>query len=446
MSSNARTKQTRDHALEFQGLLNDLQNWERSMNEKDKKLKAESRDTKRKDSAAKNVGMLKEEKSSETQMASLKSVPNVQQKNKSNSQFSYMKNSDEIATMSFSAEESTPNANSEKEQGNVYFKQKKFTEAIDCYSRSVALSPTAVAYANRAMAYIKIGKFQEAENDCTEALNLDDRYVKAYSRRATARKELGKYQASIEDSEFALRLEPENQELRKQYAEARALYDKGNAKKSATAVQRSIDAPKTGRSADSAPEVKQVLNSHLIQETHQRVAPKSQADHIKGESDIDGKQKSKLNVQELASRAASRAMESAAKTITTPKSAYQFEVLWRGVSDNRVLQTSLLKTIEPVMLPQLFKNALSAPILMDIVKCIATFFMEDTGLAVSMLDNLSKVTRFDMIIMCLLDADRAELWKIWDEVLLNQPLDMAYVETLQRLHPKYCPQRRDTIQ
>ena len=41
-------------------------------------------------------------------------------------------------------------------QGNEYFKQKKFNEAIECYSRSIALSPTTVAYANRAMAYLKI--------------------------------------------------------------------------------------------------------------------------------------------------------------------------------------------------------------------------------------------------------------------------------------------------
>ena len=41
-------------------------------------------------------------------------------------------------------------------------------------------------------------RFPEAEDDCTEALNLDDRYIKAYSRRATTRKELGKLKESIE--------------------------------------------------------------------------------------------------------------------------------------------------------------------------------------------------------------------------------------------------------
>lgn len=49
----------------------------------------------------------------------------------------------------------SPTATSEKELGNQYFKQKKFEQAIDCYSRSIALSPTAVAFANRAMAYLK---------------------------------------------------------------------------------------------------------------------------------------------------------------------------------------------------------------------------------------------------------------------------------------------------
>ncbi|KAH0645018.1 hypothetical protein KY284_032902 [Solanum tuberosum] len=70
------------------------------------------------------------------------------------------------------------------------------------------------------------GKFEEAENDCTEALNLDDRYIKAYSRRSTTTKELGKLKESIEDAEFALRLEPQNPQTKKQYGEVKALYEK----------------------------------------------------------------------------------------------------------------------------------------------------------------------------------------------------------------------------
>ena len=45
---------------------------------------------------------------------------------------------------------------------------------------------------------LSIFRFQEAEDDCSEALNLDDRYIKAYSRRSTARKELRKLKESVE--------------------------------------------------------------------------------------------------------------------------------------------------------------------------------------------------------------------------------------------------------
>jgi hypothetical protein len=41
-------------------------------------------------------------------------------------------------------------------------------------------------------------RFKEAEGDCTEALDLDDRYIKAYSRRITARKELGKLKEAMD--------------------------------------------------------------------------------------------------------------------------------------------------------------------------------------------------------------------------------------------------------
>lgn len=120
---------------------------------------------------------------------------------------------------------------------------------------------------------------------------------------------------------------------------------------------------------------------------------------------VGRKHELKTSMQELASRAASRVMATAGKSITAPKTAYEFEVSWRALSDDYALQTQLLKvclfpvyipytnlfqilmfflllpifdfyyqTIPPATLPQIFKNALSSPILMDIIKCTATFF------------------------------------------------------------------------
>jgi RNA polymerase II-associated protein 3 len=49
------------------------------------------------------------------------------------------------------------------------------------------------------------------------------------------------------------------------------------------------------------------------------------------------------SIQELASRAASLYMSSAVKSVKTPKTAYDFEVSWRALSDDTAQQIQLLK-------------------------------------------------------------------------------------------------------
>ncbi|XP_060203109.1 uncharacterized protein LOC132631552 isoform X3 [Lycium barbarum] len=341
--------QRKQSGEDMQGLLNNLHDWELSFKDKHKNIKSNLRED---ETGTQGVGKSR-----------IPAAPYI----------NYNPITHHLS------EESSIDANSEKELGNELFKQKKFNEAIDCYSRSIALSPTAVAYANRAMAYLKIKRFQEAENDCTEALNLDDRYIKAYSRRSTARKQVGKLKESIEDVEFALRLEPQNQEIKKQHTEVKALYEK---------------------------------------KTHKT-----------------SKQELKESVQDLAARAAALAKAEAAKSIAAPNSAYQFEVSWRGLAGDRTLQTQLLKVTSPATLPRIFKNALSAPMLMDIVRCVATFFIEDMNLAIRYLENLTKVPRFDMIIMCLSSSDKSELFKIWEEVFCKGAAE--HTATLGALCFKY---------
>ena len=63
-----------------------------------------------------------------------------------------------------------------------------YGDAIAYYTDSLKYMPSCLAYANRAMAQLKLGNAAEAEADCTAALELDVGYVKAYQRRATARR------------------------------------------------------------------------------------------------------------------------------------------------------------------------------------------------------------------------------------------------------------------
>ncbi|KAA8545252.1 hypothetical protein F0562_020036 [Nyssa sinensis] len=498
------SKHGRDQTLDFQGFLNNLQDWELSNKDKDKKLKPQTLADQKLDlpmqRARENItsqlssgpgvggrqGQLKDPGTGRSRVSSSQKNGIVGEDRRptgetaavnyssSARQFDYSRNYGSISNLpsGFITEESSPDAASEKELGNEYFKQKKFKEAIDCYSRSIALSPMAVAYANRAMAYLKMKRFQEAEDDCTEALNLDDRYIKAYSRRATARKELGKFKESIEDAEFALRLEPGNQEIKKQYAEAKSLYEKEILKKASGALRSSVKGVQNpGKSKVEAnghvqpiqpvssgsqgTEVQEYcakdrsgrapMDTSMSGEEIESRSMRTKEQEVDGphegaiqSSDLEcvkrnhrtGKQELTASVQELASRAASRAKAEAAKNITPPNSAYQFEVSWQRLSDDHELQAHLLKAISPVALPQIFKNALSAPILRDIVKCVATFFSEEMDLAVKYLENLAKVPRFDMIIMCLSSTDKADLLKIWDEVLCEKATPSEYSDML----------------
>ncbi|KAM0886660.1 hypothetical protein ACQ4PT_029565 [Festuca glaucescens] len=351
-------------------------------------------------------------------------------------------------------DEPMPDAASEKEQGNEYFKQKKFAEAIECYSRSIALSPTAVSFANRAMAYLKLRRFEEAENDCTEALILDDRYVKAYSRRITARKGLGKLKEAMDDAEFAVSVDPNNPELRKQYSEIKALLMEKMSKRSSVQAKHTISEfdkagdrkditshTPTGPHKDSFMEVDSPVRAG-IKEFAGGASKGGSGVSLKDNNMLqsrDAKQKPapEISVQDLASRAASRYMSSTVKSVKTPKTAYDFEVSWRAISDDPAQQIQLLKSIPPESLPEIFKNALSSAFLIDIVKCTASIYRDDAVLAVNILENLAKVSRFDLIIMCLSPMHKSELRKVWGQTFLVENASRDQVEALKLLQAKY---------
>ena len=72
-----------------------------------------------------------------------------------------------------------------KDRGNKAFAASKFAEAKKNYTQSIALQPSCLAYANRAMAELKLGEFQAAEADSTQATALDPGYVKVREHHTT---------------------------------------------------------------------------------------------------------------------------------------------------------------------------------------------------------------------------------------------------------------------
>ncbi|OWF42333.1 RNA polymerase II-associated protein 3-like [Mizuhopecten yessoensis] len=103
----------------------------------------------------------------------------------------------------------------EKDRGNEFFKKEDYANAIEAYSRGMALDAcNPLLPANRAMALLKQDKFAAAEADCLTALTLDPLYTKAHLRLGSARFGLRKYTQAKETFEKVLLLEPQNKKAK----------------------------------------------------------------------------------------------------------------------------------------------------------------------------------------------------------------------------------------
>ncbi|NWY54751.1 TOM34 protein, partial [Chionis minor] len=104
----------------------------------------------------------------------------------------------------------TERARTLKEEGNELVKKGNHKKAVEKYSESLQLNQECATYTNRALCYLTLKQYKEAVQDCTEALRLDPKNVKALYRRAQAFKELKDYKSSIADVKSLLKTEPKN--------------------------------------------------------------------------------------------------------------------------------------------------------------------------------------------------------------------------------------------
>ncbi|XP_077198182.1 mitochondrial import receptor subunit TOM70 isoform X2 [Paroedura picta] len=96
-------------------------------------------------------------------------------------------------------------AQAAKNKGNKYFKAGKYEQAIQCYTEAISLCPSeknadlSTFYQNRAAAYEQLQKWKEVAQDCTKAVELNPKYVKALFRRAKAHEKLDNKKECLED-------------------------------------------------------------------------------------------------------------------------------------------------------------------------------------------------------------------------------------------------------
>lgn len=231
--------QVKQNAEELQDFMRDLESWEKDIKQKDMELRRQNGVPEEKLPPIRNENYRKKKKSKAKQSSKKTKDENTKNRIKSYDYEAWSKLDVDSILDELDKEESTHDSMSQeseseedgihvdsqkalalKEKGNKYFKQGKYDEAIECYTKGMTADPyNPVLPTNRASAYFRLKKFAVAESDCNLAIALNRSYTKAYSRRGATRFALQKLEDAKKDYEKVLELEPNNfeatNELRK---------------------------------------------------------------------------------------------------------------------------------------------------------------------------------------------------------------------------------------
>jgi len=119
-------------------------------------------------------------------------------------------------------------------RGHDLMSQQKYQESIPCFTEAIRLNPgLSAAYWQRASAYIWLGKYDLAVQDCDSVIKLEPKSNYAYDVRATAHLMLNEPEKAVADSSQAIALDPKNS--------ARAYFTRANAYSVLQQHQRAID-------------------------------------------------------------------------------------------------------------------------------------------------------------------------------------------------------------
>jgi tetratricopeptide (TPR) repeat protein len=102
-----------------------------------------------------------------------------------------------------------------KAEGNAYFKDKKYEEAIEKYSRAIELNANDVTFfSNRSACHAALSQWQKAADDGRQCVMVDKNFVKGYFRAGLAQQKLGNLEMAQDFVKRGLGIESGNKDLK----------------------------------------------------------------------------------------------------------------------------------------------------------------------------------------------------------------------------------------
>jgi len=102
-----------------------------------------------------------------------------------------------------------------KQDGNKFYSQGDYINAIECYNKAIALKDDDhTFFSNRAAAHFALGNFEQSIKDARQCMVIAPKWVKGYYRAAVSMKELLLFEEASEVLKKGLKVEANNSDLK----------------------------------------------------------------------------------------------------------------------------------------------------------------------------------------------------------------------------------------
>ncbi|KAF8440949.1 hypothetical protein L210DRAFT_3447895 [Boletus edulis BED1] len=353
-----------------------------------------------------------------------------------------------------------------KDKGNAAFKTADYPTAIGHYTNAIlADSSDHTFFLNRAAAYLKLGKSEDAERDCTKVLALSLNNVKAFFRRGQARRALGNLDDARADLDRALVLEPANESVKSEILELEKISQQQKLKQRSKYI--AVDKPQTTPRRRRVPiEIveddtriaapSKTKDTDLLHPVSSRpLKPESkptttQVPPSKPQTFVDAKQAregskpvrvsggiirhtgnhtivTRTSNETTSSKSTPRPASNNASTprfSQPPMTLFQFTKSWETLKTDKD-RWNLIRTIPPSSIPALFQASLEPQLLKSILHTFQAMLEQDSASDTrngvrDYLLALTKVQRFGTV-MLFMDQQERRLLE-----LLHEKVNSAY--------------------